>query len=61
MRRKEGGVQCPGTYLGDRLVVETVPLSVGERPAVTERTLKLNITIYGLNITSHMTINVIIT
>ena len=54
-------MQHPGTYLGDRLVVETVPLSVGERPAVTERTLKLNITIYGLNITSHMTINVIIT
>ena len=44
-------MQRPGTYLGDRLVVETVPLSVGERPAVTEQTLKLNMTIYGLNMT----------
>ena len=35
--RRGGGEE--GTYLGDRLVVETVPLSVGERPAVTERTL----------------------
>ena len=34
--RRGGGEEGKqiGIYLGDRLVVETVPLSVGERPAV---------------------------
>ena len=40
MRGGGGEGKQIGTYLGDRLVVETVPLSVGERPAVRERTLK---------------------
>lgn len=38
-------VQQPGAYLRDRLVIETVPLSVGKRPAVTEQTLKLHMII----------------
>ena len=45
MWRSWGCVQRLGAYLRDRLVIETVPLSVGERPAVTEQTLKLHMII----------------